>query len=283
MPSRRGVLGSVLAGLASLPGLGGGSVLCRAQADPFTLTGTATQGGWMRGHVPVGTVALLLDGKPLAFAEDGAFFLAFDRDAPAAARLVAQDAKGVETSRVLTIAPRAWRIEHVDAPRHPPGLPDEEFARRRAIELARIAAARAHTNASDGWRQTMIRPAPGPITGRFGAQRIYRGEPGAYHSGMDIAAAAGSPFHAPADGVVVLAATPDPFTLEGHLVLVDHGMGLSSAMLHAQALFVAEGDIVRQGHILGHVGMSGRATGPHLHWGLTWQGRRLDPLLFIQI
>ena len=125
----------------------------------------------------------------------------------------------------------------------------------------------------------MIWPAAGRISGQFGAQRIYRGEPGAYHSGTDIAAAAGAAIAAPAGGVVVLAAT-DTFTLEGHLLIIDHGMGLSSAFLHCADLAVREGDVVRQGDLLGHVGMTGRATGPHLHWALTWRGRRLDPQLF---
>jgi murein DD-endopeptidase MepM/ murein hydrolase activator NlpD len=161
-------------------------------------------------------------------------------------------------------------------------MPDAEFARRRSAELARIHAARAHDTGAQGWRQPMIRPACGAMSGRFGAQRVFRGVPAAYHAGMDIAAGAGSAIVAPADGVVVLAAVADVFTLEGHLVIVDHGMGLNSALLHARTLSVGEGTAVKQGQVLGEVGMTGRATGPHLHWGLTWRGRRLDPLLLIQ-
>jgi murein DD-endopeptidase MepM/ murein hydrolase activator NlpD len=78
---------------------------------------------------------------------------------------------------------------------------------------------------------------------------------------------------------VVLAADA-PFTLEGNLLIVDHGMGLNSSFLHSSELLVHEGDAVKQGQPLGRVGMTGRATGPHLHWGLTWRGARLDPLLF---
>ena len=84
---------------------------------------------------------------------------------------------------------------------------------------------------------------------------------------------------APAEGVVVLAADA-PFTLEGNLLIIDHGMGLSSAFLHSSELLVREGESVRQGQVIGRIGMTGRATGPHLHWGLTWRGLRLDPLLF---
>ena len=251
-----------------------------AADDRFALTGQATQGGWLRGRAPPGTTALRLDEQPLAFAADGAFLIAFDRDAPTAAMIVAETPTGAVRQSVA-IAPRAWPIEHVDTPMHPAGMPDAEFARRRAGELARIHAARALDTGASGWRQAMIRPAHGALSGRFGAQRVFRGVPAAYHGGMDIAAGAGSAIVAPADGVVVLAAVADLFTLEGHLVIIDHGMGLNSAMLHARALSIGEGTAVKQGQPIGEVGMTGRATGPHLHWALTWRGRRLDPVLFL--
>ena len=133
--------------------------------------------------------------------------------------------------------------------------------------------------AADGWRHRFIWPVKARISGLFGSQRIYRGTPGSYHSGLDLAGGAGTTYVAPADGVVVLAAR-EPFTLEGYLLIVDHGMGLSSAFLHSSELLVREGDEVRQGQTIGRIGATGRATGPHLHWGLTWRGARLDPLLF---
>jgi murein DD-endopeptidase MepM/ murein hydrolase activator NlpD len=187
---------------------------------------------------------------------------------------------GREVRTPLTVAPRQWNIKHVDVARSPGGATAAFMALRRP-ELARIAAARAADHDSDGWRQDFIWPAKGRISGRFGSQRIYRGgEAGAYHSGLDIAGGDGAAFVAPADGVVVLAAE-EPFTLEGHLLIIDHGHGLNSAFLHSSRLAVKEGDVVRQGQLLGYIGMTGRATGPHLHWSLMWRGRRLDPLLFL--
>ena len=98
---------------------------------------------------------------------------------------------------------------------------------------------------------------------------------------MDIATAtSGTPYVAPADGVVLLAASK-PFSLEGNLVIIDHGMGLNSAFLHSSRLAVKEGDRVKQGQLIGYIGATGRATGPHLHWSLKWQDARLDPLLFL--
>jgi murein DD-endopeptidase MepM/ murein hydrolase activator NlpD len=85
---------------------------------------------------------------------------------------------------------------------------------------------------------------------------------------------------APADGVVILAAK-SPFTLEGYLLMIDHGMGLNSAFLHSSELLVDVGDAVKQGQAIGRIGSTGRATGPHLHWGMKWGNERVDPLLLL--
>jgi len=247
-------------------------------SDSFEIQGELTQGGWVRGTVPRDTSALTLDGKPVRIAPDGSFFVAFDRDAAASAVLAARMGRsGVFVTRQLTVSPRAWQIERVDA--SPTGsAPSATFLALRQPELARINAARSKVTDAQGWRQHFIWPAKGRISGRFGSQRIYRGQPGAYHSGLDIAGGAGTPFVAPADGVVILAAQA-PFTLEGNLLMIDHGMGLNSAFLHCSQLLVREGDHVRQGQVIGRIGMTGRATGPHLHWSVKWNDARLDPIL----
>ena len=245
----------------------------------FAYAGEPTQGGWIKGSVPGGTIALTLDGAPVEVAPDGRFLVAFDRDARSPATLVARLADGRSVTAALTIAPRAWQIEHVAVGPRPGALPSEEYARRRAIELARINAARALVTGSNGWRQDFVWPAIGRISGRFGSQRVYRGQPGAYHSGIDIATGgSGAPYVSPADGVVILAAEA-PFTLEGNLLMIDHGNGLSSAFLHSSKLLVKAGDVVRRGQAIGLIGMTGRATGPHLHWSIKWREARLDPIL----
>ena len=246
----------------------------------FLYQGELTQGGWIRGQVPAGTTAAWLGEQALSFDSDGKFFAAFDRDAGPQTSLSATLGDGRRIEVPLGVSPRAWHIEQVNADFRA-GVPDAEFTRRRQPELARIVAARQVESGSEGWRQSFIWPATGRISGRFGSQRIYRGKPGSYHSGLDIATGgSGAPYVAPADGVVVLAAE-SPFTLEGNLLIVDHGMGLNSAFLHSQELLVHEGDRVTQGQVLGKIGMTGRVTGPHLHWALMWRGRRLDPLLFL--
>ena len=247
----------------------------------FIYSGELTQGGWIRGQAPAGTVSARLDDQALALDTAGRFFAAFDRDAGATAMLVARLADGRTIESPLAISPRAWDIERVDLARMQ-GKATEEFWRVREPELARIEAARARDHDVGGWRQDFVWPVKGRISGRFGSQRIYRGgEAGSYHSGLDIATGeSGTPYVAPADGVVVLAAE-NPFTLEGLLLIIDHGGGLNSAFLHSSRLVVREGETVRRGQHIGDIGATGRATGPHLHWSLKWRDTRLDPLLFL--
>jgi len=246
----------------------------------FAFDGEVTQGGWIRGQVPGGTVSARLDAEPLAIGPDGSFFAAFDRDAGPGATLIATMADGREIRSPLAVSPRAWQIERVNVARSPGGS-TAAFMELRRPELARINAARVADAPSQGWRQSFVWPARGRISGRFGSQRIYRGgEEGAYHSGLDIAGGGGTTYVAPADGVVTLAAE-QPFSLEGYLLIIDHGNGLNSAFLHSSALLVRQGDVVRQGQPLGRIGATGRATGPHLHWSIKWRDARLDPLLFL--
>ncbi|WPZ03556.1 M23 family metallopeptidase [Blastomonas marina] len=251
-----------------------------AATDPapsLRVTGQLTQGGFIRGTASRGVRSVTLDGEPLRVADDGSFFAAFDRDADLDHTLVAIFAnKRIE--RHIAITARDWDIERVNVARRPGGMTDA-FWRIREPEWKRIVAARAEDTGATGWKQEFLWPATGRISGMFGSQRIYQGEPGSYHSGIDIAGGEGTTYVAPADGVVVLA-TPEPFSLEGYLLIIDHGNGLNSAFLHNSAILVREGETVKRGQPIGRIGASGRATGPHLHWSIKWRDARLDPILF---
>jgi hypothetical protein len=247
-----------------------------ANAQQFQLSGRPVQGALIRGSAPPGTVALSLDGRDVPLAPDGRFLLGFDRDAPASAVLLARTGDGREIEAILEVGRRAWSLQRIGMAR-PANGPTPEYARLREGELRLIGRARAQQAPSMGWCQRFLWPARGRLSGAFGAQRIYRGGvPAAYHSGADIAAGAGALVVAPADGVVTLA-PPPRFSLEGNLVVIDHGMGLTSSFLHLSSASVRPGQVVHQGDPIGRVGATGRATGPHLHWSLVWNGARLDP------
>jgi Peptidase family M23 len=248
------------------------------RSGPIVLAGAAVQGGIMLGQLAPGTMNLTLDGGPVRVAPDGRFIIGFSSDAPPSAMLRATARDGRAAELPLKVEPRAWKVETIASlPRF--AQPSAEFARLRPPELAQINAARRIDGGADGWRQRFVWPVRGRISGWFGSYRVYaNGEKGAPHSGVDVAQPTGTPVLAPADGVVTLAAAP-PFTLEGNLLMIDHGMGLNSAFLHLSRIDVKPGERVRQGQRIGAVGMTGRASGPHLHWGMKWLDRRIDPLL----
>jgi murein DD-endopeptidase MepM/ murein hydrolase activator NlpD len=246
----------------------------------FWLASDPVQGAVIVARAPSGTRSVALNGQQLELAKDGFFLMGFDRDAENSASLVATLTNGQRIEKYLPVRPGDWKIENVDTSLTGGAATTAEFQARRGPELAQINAARQKNGQSNGWRQEFIWPVRGRLSGFFGSQRIYRGSPGSYHSGMDIAVPTGTEYVAPADGVVILAAQM-PFTLEGHLLMIDHGMGLNSAFLHSSQLLVKEGDRVRQGQPIGKVGMTGRASGPHLHWGMKWNTARVDPKLLV--
>ena len=267
-----------LIGTAALPANAGSvdsPMISKAATGVFKLDRRPQQGGLSLGWAPAGAKRLVVDGHDVAVAPDGRFLVGFGRDYDATTVMVAYLADGQTVAERLPVIKRAWKIEYLPTvQRHP--QPEPEFQARRPAELIQINAARHVEIAAEGWRHTFVWPANGRISGWFGSQRVYAGEPDAPHSGVDIAGPPGAKVVAPADGVVTLAADA-PFTLEGNLLIINHGMGLDSAFLHLSKIYVKKGDIVRQGQLIGAIGMTGRATGPHLHWGMKWKEERIDP------
>ncbi len=244
-----------------------------------------SQGSLIKGRVPDGAVSVRFNGTNVPVAPDGFFLIGIDRDAPKTAKLEVMMASGKNIVRDLSVAPTAWKIERINTNPTGGAKSTAEYQARRGAETAQINAARNLAVQSEGWRQALIWPIKGRISGVFGSQRIYKGFPGSYHTGLDVAAPVvngkkipidGKPYVAPADGVVILAAQEE-FTLEGHLLMINHGMGVISAFLHNKALLVKTGDVVKQGQPIALVGMTGRASGPHLHWSIRWNDAKVDP------
>jgi murein DD-endopeptidase MepM/ murein hydrolase activator NlpD len=241
----------------------------------FRLDRAAEQGNIIIGQAPAGALSLSLDGVPVKLAADGAFLIAFHRDAGATARLAALMPDGRSLTQDIAVKPRVYSIQRVDGlpPKTVVLSPEDDLRRKR--EVAKISASRAAVSDAQGWRQTFIWPAIGRISGVYGSQRIRNGVPGSPHYGVDVARPTGTPILAPADGVVVLA-EPD-MLLEGGLLIIDHGHGLFTDYLHLSRIDVKVGDVLKQGQPMAAIGGTGRATGPHLHWGMRWAATRLDP------
>lgn len=247
----------------------------------WQIAGKLEQGGVVFGTAPSGTMSVTVDGAGVRLTGDRRFIAGFGRDAAPTATIVAHFADGSSDLRTVPVAKRQWQIESIPSLKQPPpdAPPDPVYDARRKVDLAEIAAARVGDSDESGWDQAFAWPAHGRISGVYGSQRILGGVPKSPHLGLDVAAPPGTPVLAPADGTVRLA--HGPFLLEGNLVMLDHGHGLVSAFLHLSRIDVREGQHVARGTPLGRVGMTGRATGPHLHWALSWRETKLDPGLFV--
>lgn len=254
---------------------------CRAvtPTQPVELTGALTQGGTVFGRVePASSVTL--DAKPVRVSEDGRFVFGFGRDAPPQAILEIRWRSGLVTRMPLTVAPRQFDIQRVDGLPQNLVTPDPEEDARIAREQAAVLEARKLDLDRPLFESGFIWPALGPISGVYGSQRILNGTPRAPHYGVDVAAPEGAPVRAPADGLVTFA-EPD-LLLTGGTLVIDHGHGLSSTFIHLSRIDVAVGQEVKQGEQVAAVGATGRATGPHLHWGMNWFDVRLDPQLVVE-
>jgi len=244
-----------------------------ALALDYTVGGRIEQGGIVIGRAPPGAV-ITFNNLPVDATADGRFLLGLDRDAPATATLTIA-ANGETVQHILLVAPRAWQIEKVDGVPQQLVTPDPKTAARIAADNKRMAAARAQVELQPWFDTGFIRPAEGRVSGVFGSQRILNGSPRAPHTGLDIAGPIGTPIRAAADGVVALA-SPD-MVLTGQTVVINHGYGLQTTYIHMSRIDVKDGQKVKQGDVIGAIGMTGRATGPHLHFGVTWFNTRLDP------
>lgn len=251
-----------------------------ANTDQRIIFPTAvSQGALVLGKVPAGSVVRYGE-RVLHPTPYGTVVFGVGRDEVGPVRIDVQRAEGRTETASIAVTPRDWPIERIDGVPPDTVNPPPEIAERIEREQALVAAARLRDDDRADFVQAFVWPVQGRVSGRFGNQRIYNGSPKSPHSGMDIAATQGTPVLAPAAGVVTFA-NPDLY-LTGGTVLLDHGHGVSSNFLHLSRIDVQAGDRVAQGQVIGAVGATGRATGPHLHWGMNWFDVRIDPLLVLE-
>ncbi len=240
--------------------------------------GQAVPGGVYRLALPDGVQGVEYDGRP-----------ALVRDGFALVGIGINTQPGTKTAYVIEAEGRTPHTFEVVAKQYPEQRltienkkmvnPDPESLERIRAESARMGAEYQRFSRVPAIR-SMIKPVEGITSSQFGFRRVLNGEPRSPHSGLDIAADTGTPVQAAADGVVRI--TGD-FYFNGNTVFIDHGQGLVTMYCHLHEIHVEEGDTLSQGDVLGLVGATGRVTGPHLHWSVSLNGYRVDPVTVLAL
>ena len=244
-------------------------------------------GEWQQGAVIVGHLSqaeqaggmrVEFQGRKLQISATGEFVLGLGRDAEATAVLTTV-LKGKPEQHSFPVRVRQYNVQRVDGVPQQTVEPSPEQLARSKHEADLVGKARKGDLPLMFFAQKFQWPLIGPISGVYGSQRIYNGEPKNPHYGVDIAQPTGTLVRAPAGGLVTLV-HPDMF-FSGGTLIVDHGQGLSSTFIHLSKILVKQGDSVSQGQNIALVGQTGRASGPHLHWAMNWFQTRVDPQLLV--
>lgn len=224
-----------------------------------------------------------LNDKQLDTGDGDVFVFGFDRNDTGEYLLKVKFYDGKVVLKKFVLPEREFNVQRIKMQQKFVTPPQEEDERiKRESNILREARKSIGEIKDPLFDVGFMRPVEGGwISGVFGSQRILNGIPKNVHNGMDIAAIAGTPVYAMTDGVVVLAA--DDFYYSGNFILLDHGQGLNSMYLHLSKKDVKAGDKVKKGDKIGEIGSTGRVTGDHLHWGVQWYNKRVDPADLLNI
>lgn len=252
--------------------------LFAVSVQALEIQGEWQQGATLFGRVAPGTQIEFLE-RQVRVSDEGLFVIGLGRDAEAEAVLTLIEPDGERRELRYPVEQREYKIQRIEGVPQKTVTPDPEQVARSRREAAMAWKARQLDDARTDFAQTFEWPLIGPITGVYGSQRYFNGEPRAPHYGIDIAAPTGTPVKAPAAGLVTL--VHEDMFFSGGTLIVDHGHGLSSTFIHLHKILVEEGEQVEQGDVIAQVGATGRVTGAHLDWRMNWFDQRLDPQLLM--
>jgi murein DD-endopeptidase MepM/ murein hydrolase activator NlpD len=249
-----------------------------AWAGAVTFSGSFTQGGLVVGRTVPGS-KVTLDGKSVRVSAEGLFLLGFGREAKKRAILRLTFPDGTVATQRPGVKQRTFKIQRIQGLPPKKVTPPADVLKRIRAENGLIGAARKRDTDKAFFAGGFVWPVRGRLSGVYGSQRVLNGKPRSPHGGMDIAAPTGTVVAACGAGIVSLVHQDMFYT--GKTVMIDHGHGLASVYIHMSGILVKEGQRVATGTPIGKVGMTGRATGPHLHWGVSLFKTRLDPALLV--
>lgn len=255
-----------------------GLLLISHFAAALDIQGEWQQGAVLRGKAEPG-VGVEFMGRSLRIAQNGQFVIGLGRDFPTEAIVTTITADGMRRAHKFAVKQRQYAIQKITGVPQRTVTPDPEQVERSRREAALATNARKLDFPLTHFADKFQWPLVGRISGVYGSQRFYNGEPNSPHYGVDVAAPTGTEVVSPAAGVVTLV-HPDMF-FSGGTLIIDHGHGLSSTFIHLSKILVNEGDDIQQGQAIAQVGATGRATGPHLDWRMNWFDQRVDPALLV--
>ncbi len=250
----------------------------KATNDYKIISGTAKQGGFVVLQIPK---QAKIEYKKVKIKADqqGRVLIAFSRDDKAKQTFKLTTSNGKNSQQTIKIATRKYNEQKINGLPKNKVTPDKKTSEKiwqdilKARKARKITLPKAYFTSGFSW------PATGIISGVYGSRRILNGKAKRPHYGVDVAAPKGAGLYAPADGKITL---NENMELSGKTVMIDHGYGLRSTVMHLSEVMIKKGQLVKKGQLIGKVGMTGRATGPHVHWGMSWYKVRLDPALAIR-
>ena len=245
----------------------------------FKVSAVEFNGKFIQGHFIIGKTdpssKVKIDKKQIKVSKNGYFAFGLEKDRKYDV-VITIEKDGVKNKITKRVQKRKYNIQRIDGLEEKKVTPPEEVYERIKKENKLIAEARAIDSDLEFFKDKFIIPVDDAvITGVYGSQRILNGKPRWPHYGLDFAQKEGTPVKAMLNGTVTLV-EPDLYYTGGTLIF-DHGHGISTLYMHMKEIFVKKGQKINQGDIIGTVGATGRATGPHLDIRLNWFGTRLDP------
>ena len=218
-----------------------------------------------------------LNGESIMISDKGVFLVGFERKPQPTQILEIYDENLLVEKITLNVKTRSYEIQRINGIKKEKVDPPQSIIDRIYMERNSVKESRKKSNliTSTYYNNGFVLPAKGPISGVYGSQRILNGKPRSPHYGIDIALPKGHEVVAPMDGIVVF--SNNDLYYSGGTIIIAHGQGLTTSYLHLSEILVSVNNIVRRGELIGKVGATGRATGPHLHWGAELKGKRIDP------
>jgi murein DD-endopeptidase MepM/ murein hydrolase activator NlpD len=248
-------------------------------SNALDIKGDFIQGGLLFGKTDLDDI-LFYNSKKVPIDETGEFLIGLGRKHPIFGELKVIKPTSETIIKKIEIKQREYKIQKINNLEKSKVTPPEKFYKRIKEEGFKIKKAKSFEVKKSYYHAGFEMPAQGIITGVYGSQRILNGIPKRPHYGIDIANKIGTPILSPSDGVIVLVEKNLYFS--GGTIIISHGRGFTSSLLHLKDILVEEQSIIKKGEVIGLMGDTGRATGSHLDWRMEIRGVRVDPYLLVE-